>query len=197
MHRWPIMFQWVDTGTCQRPWLSLWVILKQVINHGSSNLTDFQTYFVNFFIVFIMQWIKCDILDLPMRICMHGHSRVILSGRSSCQSLRPTCTLWLRSDGPGVIVTTYKRAEAPYAQLFIGKHDQHVIFSMNSSLIDILIRWLIRCANIKSIWLVLWKIQNRHDLIYRWTDRQTDGRTDGQSETSIPPSTPLLWVQKR
>ena len=37
--------------------------------------------------------------------------------------------------------------------------------------------WLIRCVNMKWIWLVLWKIQSGHDSVHR--------RTDGQGETSI------------
>ena len=37
---------------------------------------------------------------------------------------------------------------------------------------------LIRCANMKWIWLVLWKIQSGHDFVHRRTDRGTDRRTD-------------------
>ena len=44
------------------------------------------------------------------------------------------------------------------------------------------LNWLIWCVNMKWIWLVMWKIQSGHHLVYR--------RTDGQSETSIaPPAT--------
>ena len=46
---------------------------------------------------------------------------------------------------------------------------------------------LIRCANMKWIRLVLWKIQSGHGFVHRRTDRRTDGRTDGRRETSIPP----------
>ena len=38
---------------------------------------------------------------------------------------------------------------------------------------------LIRCVNMKWIWLVLWKLRRGHDSVYR--------RTDGWRETSIPP----------
>ena len=38
---------------------------------------------------------------------------------------------------------------------------------------------LIRCVNMKWIWLVLWKIQSGHNSVHRRTDRrQTDRRTD-------------------
>ena len=46
---------------------------------------------------------------------------------------------------------------------------------------------LIRCANMKWIQGVLWKIQSGHDSVHRRTDGQTDRRTDGQGDTSIPP----------
>ena len=46
---------------------------------------------------------------------------------------------------------------------------------------------LIRCVNMKWIWLVLWKLQSGHDSIHRWTDRLMDGQTDGRLETSTPP----------
>ena len=36
----------------------------------------------------------------------------------------------------------------------------------------------IRCANMRWIRLVLWKIQNGHDSVHRRTDGRTDGRTD-------------------
>ena len=42
---------------------------------------------------------------------------------------------------------------------------------------------LIRCANMKWIQLVLWKIQSKQDFVHRRTDRRTDGR----HKTSIPP----------
>ena len=37
---------------------------------------------------------------------------------------------------------------------------------------------LIRCANMKWIRLVLWKIQSRNCFVHRRTDRQTDRQTD-------------------
>ena len=43
---------------------------------------------------------------------------------------------------------------------------------------------LVRCANMKGIQLVLWKIQSGHDIVHRRTDRSMDwqdGRTDGLS----------------
>ena len=54
---------------------------------------------------------------------------------------------------------------------------------------------MIRCANMKWIRPVLWKIQSRHGFVHRQTDtrtdrqthRQTDGEMDGRRETSIPP----------
>ena len=46
---------------------------------------------------------------------------------------------------------------------------------------------LTRCANMKWIRLVLWKIQSGHDFVHRQTDRRTDGQKDGWHETSIPP----------
>ena len=46
---------------------------------------------------------------------------------------------------------------------------------------------LIRCANMKWIQLVLWKIQSGQDFVHRRTDRWTDGQTDGRHKTSIPP----------
>ena len=36
---------------------------------------------------------------------------------------------------------------------------------------------IIRCANITWIWLVLWKLQSRHDSVHRRMDRWTDGGT--------------------
>ena len=51
--------------------------------------------------------------------------------------------------------------------------------------------WLIRCANMKWIRLVLWMIQSRHDSVHR----QTDGRTDGLDETSIPHRHPFNFVE--
>ena len=51
---------------------------------------------------------------------------------------------------------------------------------------------LIRCANIKWIRQVLWKIQSRHDFVHRRMDRRTDRQTDGRCETSIPPFQ-LCW----
>ena len=39
---------------------------------------------------------------------------------------------------------------------------------------------LIRCANMKWIWLVLWKIQSGHSFVPK-TDGRTDGQTDGQT----------------
>ena len=47
---------------------------------------------------------------------------------------------------------------------------------------------LIRCANMKWIWQVLWKIQSGKKLSTdRQMDRRTDRQTDGRCETSIPP----------
>ena len=40
---------------------------------------------------------------------------------------------------------------------------------------------LIRCANMKWIQLVLWKIQSGHDFVHRQTDGWTDGRTYGRT----------------
>ena len=56
---------------------------------------------------------------------------------------------------------------------------------------------LIRCAHMKWIWLVLWKIQSGHGNVHRLTDRRTDGWTDGQTTWNqyTPFSTSLKrWV---
>ena len=50
---------------------------------------------------------------------------------------------------------------------------------------------LIRCVNIKYIWLVFWMIQNEHNSIYRSTDEWTDGWTEWKQ---YPPSTSLAEV---
>ena len=51
---------------------------------------------------------------------------------------------------------------------------------------------LIRCANMKWIRWVFFKIQSGHDSVHRRTDGRTDRRTDGQGDTSIPPYQ-LCW----
>ena len=54
-----------------------------------------------------------------------------------------------------------------FKQVFKNLNTQHTFWS-----------WLIRCVNMKWIWLVLREIQSGHDSIHRrtdgWTDRQTD-----------------------
>ena len=47
---------------------------------------------------------------------------------------------------------------------------------------------LIRCANMKWIRLVSWKIQSGHGFVHRRTDRRTDGRTDARKTwNQFPP----------
>ena len=53
---------------------------------------------------------------------------------------------------------------------------------------------LIRCANIKLIRIILWKLQSGHDFVHRQTDRRTDGQTDGRTDRwtdNVKPVYPL------
>ena len=47
---------------------------------------------------------------------------------------------------------------------------------------------LTRCANMKWIWLELWKIWSGHDSIHRWTDGQTEGWTRWSQYTPLSTS---------
>ena len=55
--------------------------------------------------------------------------------------------------------------------------------------------WLIRCVNMKEIWLILWKIQSRHDLFYRWRKGQTDGRTKWNQYTPSHSLAKVITIQ--
>ena len=74
----------------------------------------------------------------------------------------------------------------------LGKKLNFLIFFQKLNMRHTFWSWLIMCVSLKWIWLVLWKIQSRHNFVYRQIDRQTDGQTDGQSKTSIPTSTSLV-----
>ena len=58
---------------------------------------------------------------------------------------------------------------------------------------------LIRCANMKWIWWVLFKVQSGHNSVHRRTNGQIDGRTDGQTDrwTRWNQYTPLSTSLKR
>ena len=54
--------------------------------------------------------------------------------------------------------------------------------------------FMIRCVNMKWIWLVLWNIHSRYNSIHRQTDGRTYWRMDRQCETSTPP---FIFIEVR
>ena len=84
-----------------------------------------------------------------------------------------------------VKVTNLKKS--PKFQIFEfwnGHYTRHTFWSC-----------LIRCANMKWIWLVFLKIQSGHDSVHRRTDGRTDRRTDGQTDKVIPVYPPINFVE--
>ena len=121
-------------------------------------------------------------------LLIHIRSHIITSQSQSWDTLR--CPM---------IIHTSDSYQIPYhnkskSKLQIKKICQKFwkILEFCNNLYTRLWSCLTRCANMKWIQLVLWKIQSGHDFVHRRTDRQTDRRTD-----DVKPVYPLSTSLKR